>query len=278
MSRAVDSGGVRLAYDESGTGDATVLLLHGMACVRGHMARIHEHLASRYRCVSLDLRGHGDSDVPIGAYTMDDFCADVDAVIDALDLGRPVLVGHSFGGSVALAYADRCPRRVSALVMLDSGMRSNATVTADLGPFYAALRSGDAALYAATLDAFVRARLVDPVDGDAFATEIAQLMATVPSHVFLSMSDTVQQLQSAETAARSTLPALLVLSRQDFAAPEAVAALGPNWHVGRVVGAGHFVQVVVPDQVNAMIDRFLRLEGMEPERPGGTNVPICGTE
>jgi hypothetical protein len=69
-----------------------------------------------------------------------------------------------------------------------------------------------------------------------------------------------------------------VLSRQDFAAPEAVAALGPNWHVGRVVGAGHFVQVVVPDQVNAMIDRFLRLEGMEPERPGGTNVPICGTE
>jgi hypothetical protein len=60
-------------------------------------------------------------------------------------------------------------------------------------------------------------------------------------------------------AARCALPALLVLSRQDFAEPAAVAALGGNWHIGRVVGAGHFVQVVVPGQVNAMIDRFLEL-------------------
>jgi pimeloyl-ACP methyl ester carboxylesterase len=284
MTSTIDSGGVRLAYDESGDGDESVLLLHGMACVRAHMRPLHEHLAggaglrpdraSRYRCVSVDLRGHGDSDVPVGAYAMDDFCADVDRIIDTLGLGRPILIGHSFGGSIALAYADRSPDRVAALVMLDSGMRSNATVTADLGPFYEALRSGDAERYAATLDGFVRARLVDPVDGEAFAAEIARLMATVPSHVFLTMSDTVHQLTSADMAARCKLPALLVLSRQDFAAPEAVAALGPNWHVGRVVGAGHFVQMVVPEQVNPMVDRFLELTAAERH----VDVPTSGTK
>jgi pimeloyl-ACP methyl ester carboxylesterase len=256
---SITRDGVRLAYVESGAGEPPVVLLHGMACVHDHMLPVMHHLDARHRCVAVDLRGHGSSDAPRGAYAMDDFLSDLEFVIDELGLGRPVLVGHSFGGSVALAYADRFPERVAALVMLDSGMRSNQVVTADLGPFYEALRSGDDDRYRETLDRFVRERLVDRVDGERFAGEIAALMCDVPSHVFLSMSDTVQQLRSAEMAARCTLPALLVLSRQDFAEPAAVAALGPNWHVGRVVGAGHFVQVVAPEQVNPMIDRFLTL-------------------
>ena len=257
--RSIARDGVRLAFVDSGAGEPAVVLLHGMACVHEHMLPVMRHLESRHRCVAVDLRGHGASDAPHDAYAMDDFLADLDALIGELGLGRPILVGHSFGGSIALAYADRYPERVAALVMLDSGMRSNQVLTADLGPFYEALRSGDDARYRSTLGVFVRERLVDPVDGEELATEIAALMSDVPSHVFLSMSDTVQQLRSAEMAARATLPALLVLSRQDFADPAAVAELGPNWHVGRVVGAGHFVQVVAPEQVNPMIDRFLAL-------------------
>jgi pimeloyl-ACP methyl ester carboxylesterase len=256
---AIDRDGVRLNYVESGSGEPAVVLLHGMACVHTHMLPVMQHLAPRHRCVAFDLRGHGESDAPHDAYAMDDFLADLDAIVDQVGLGRPILIGHSFGGSIAAAYTDRYPDRVRALVLLDSGMRANAVVTADLGPFYADLRSGDSARYRATLDGFVRARLVDPVDGEAFAAAIVSTMEAVPSHVFLSMSDTVQQLQSAEMAARCGVPALLVLSRQDFADPAAVAALGPNWHVGRVVGAGHFVQVVAPEQVNPMIDRFLAL-------------------
>jgi pimeloyl-ACP methyl ester carboxylesterase len=256
---AITRDGVRLNYVQSGSGEPAVVLLHGMACLHAHMLPVMSHLESRHRCVAFDLRGHGASDAPRDAYAMDDFLADLDALIDELDLGRPILIGHSFGGSIALAYTDRYPDRARALVLLDSGMRANAVVAADLGPFYADLRSGDPARYRATLDGFVRTRLVDPVDGEAFAAEIASTMNAVPSHVFLSMSDTVQQLRSAEMAARCRLPALLVLSRQDFADPAAVDALGPNWHVGRIVGAGHFVQVVVPEQVNPMIDRFLAL-------------------
>jgi pimeloyl-ACP methyl ester carboxylesterase len=263
----IERDGVRLAYVESGAGDPPVVLLHGMACRHDHMLPVVRHLESRHRCLAFDLRGHGASDAPHGAYAMDDFVGDLGAVVDRLAPVRPILIGHSFGGSIALAYADRFPDRIAALVMLDSGMRSNQVLTADLGPFYAELRSGDDARYRATLTQFVHERLVDPVDGDSFATSVADMMVSVPSHVFLSMSDTVQQLRSAEMAARCTLPALLVLSRQDFAEPAAVAALGGNWHVGRAVGAGHFVQVGVPDQVNAMIDRFLELTFPRSDSP-----------
>jgi pimeloyl-ACP methyl ester carboxylesterase len=79
------------------------------------------------------------------------------------------------------------------------------------------------------------------------------------------MSDTVQTLRSAELAAElATVPALLVASRQHFVQPGVFERLPANWHKGQVVGAGHFVQLVVPDQVHAMVDRFFALEGVGP--------------
>ena len=260
MASVVAHDGTRIDFDDVGRGAQSVVLLHGMACDRSHMSALADHLSTRFRCVNVDVRGHGQSDKPHDAYAMHEFHADIDLLVDTLGLGAPIVIGHSFGGSIGLAYTHRDPSRVRALVMLDSGMRSNATVTADLGPFYAALRSGD---YEATLHQFVLARLVDPVDGETFAKTISAGMARVPSHVFLSMSDTVQQLRSAEMASELTsVPALFVSSRQAFADAAALAALGPNWHKGQVVGAGHFVQLIAPDQVHAMVDRFLEVEGL----------------
>jgi hypothetical protein len=56
---------------------------------------------------------------------------------------------------------------------------------------------------------------------------------------------------------------LLVLADRPFTTPELIARLGPNWRVGQVIGAGHFVQLFAADQVNAMVDQFLRLIGAE---------------
>ncbi len=137
---------VHLAY-EHGAGDPPMLFLHGMACVRHDMDLLIDAFAADHRCVAFDLRGHGASDVPVDAYATTDFTDDIGRMIDDLRLDRPVLVGHSFGGSVSLAFARGCvrrasaPRRVRALVMLDSGLRSSATVGADLNPFYDALRA-----------------------------------------------------------------------------------------------------------------------------------------
>lgn len=253
----VTRDGVKLVYDEFGDGEITVVLLHGMACSRSHMYPLAEHLGGRYHCVVLDQRGHGDSDKPPTGYTMAEFHADLDALFEELHLDRPILVGHSFGGSISLAYAHAHPDRIRALVMLDSGMRTNQTINADLGPFYRQLREGD---YAATLDGFVRARLVDPVDGEAFAARIAAEMATVPVHVFLAMSESVQELRSMETAVEfETVPALHIASCQHFVDEIAAEQLPPNWQRGRVVGAGHFIQLVAPEQVHPMVDRFFEL-------------------
>jgi pimeloyl-ACP methyl ester carboxylesterase len=252
----VDCEGVALAYTDVGSGPS-VLLLHGMACDRSHMLDLAFHLSGRYRCVALDLRGHGQSDAPPTGYATDVLVDDIVRAIEALGLERPVVIGHSRGGSLALALASRRPDLVRALVLLDSGIRSSAGRAADLGPFYATLGGAD---HAERVAAFARERLLEPTDGEEVIHKVETVMGATPAHVFLGMAEGVLDFDSWAAAQQSTMPTLLVLSaRPSFLDTASLDALPPSWQVARVVGAGHFVQLVVPDQVHAMVDRFLEL-------------------
>src|SRR5579885_2216968 len=99
-----------------------VLLIHGLASA----ARIWDLTApllaqQGLRAVAIDQRGHGESDKPDHGYTFEEILADDHAIADALGLERPVVVGHSWGGSVALNYAALYPADVHALVLVDGG-------------------------------------------------------------------------------------------------------------------------------------------------------------
>lgn len=121
--RSILLQGRRFHYTEWGAPTAApLIMLHG---VTGHARTWDEEaatLASRYRVLALDQRGHGDSDpAPECDYTVVAMCADLAAFADALDLPRISLVGLSMGGRVAIAFAGRAPGRVERLVVVDIG-------------------------------------------------------------------------------------------------------------------------------------------------------------
>ena len=112
----------RVRILESGpASDVNVVMLHGWAA---WSYSFHHLLASLpalgVHCIAADLRGFGLSDKPRtrGAYTTDEYLADLDSLLDVLTIERAVLVGHSMGGGIALAYALACPGRVSGLGLL----------------------------------------------------------------------------------------------------------------------------------------------------------------
>lgn len=76
-------------------------------------------LSSSHTCITMDLRGHGRSGPAQGELTMASFAADAVALLDALQIGRAVLVGHSMGTRIALEAALQAPARVSGLVLVD---------------------------------------------------------------------------------------------------------------------------------------------------------------
>jgi pimeloyl-ACP methyl ester carboxylesterase len=122
-----------------------LLLLHG-ALLQAHVWDFFSlAMRQRFRIRTLDLPGHGDSDwSPDGDYSRARVVADVAAFIEQLDLRSLVLVGHSFGGSVAAMLAARMPERLRALVMVDStllpsGRPSVRTRAAELPHTFASL-------------------------------------------------------------------------------------------------------------------------------------------
>jgi pimeloyl-ACP methyl ester carboxylesterase len=252
----VSQDGVRLAYVDEGEGDPPILLVHGMRCNHTHMLPLLRHLSERHRVVALDLRGHGESDKPEGAYSNAVMAGDLVGLCAALGLVRPVAIGHSFGGSVSLYLAWSRPDFLSGLVLLDSGVRTPAEKEAELGPVIsevtaeATRRAGE----------FLAARLFGPDDpADLRDRIIGEMMSSVPPHAAAAMGRTVLEFDSGTAAAECRVPALFILADRPFTTNEMLARLGPNWRVGKVVGAGHFVQMVAPDQVHAMVDRFLQL-------------------
>lgn len=107
-------------YERRGEGPP-VVFVHGAALDHAQWAPQVEALGDDYTTVAYDVRGHGrtgGSDRE--AYSIDLFAADLDALVAALDLDRPVVCGHSMGGCVAQAYAARRPDRVGGLVLADT--------------------------------------------------------------------------------------------------------------------------------------------------------------
>jgi pimeloyl-ACP methyl ester carboxylesterase len=97
-------------------------MLHGWGASIYMFRHAFEHLPeSGARTIAADLRGYGLSDKPLAdnAYSLKAFCADLDALLDALELPRVALVGQSMGGGLALRYALREPERVSKLVLIN---------------------------------------------------------------------------------------------------------------------------------------------------------------
>ncbi len=115
----IEAGGERIHYLDRGSGPP-IVLVHGLAGNLGHFAYdVIDRLASDHRVIALDRPGSGHSVRSIGASARLPAQGDlVAALIETLDLGRPLLVGHSLGGAIALATALDHPERIGGLALI----------------------------------------------------------------------------------------------------------------------------------------------------------------
>ena len=122
LENKIDIGNLELSYRQWKPAGRAILLLHGLAS----NARIWDLLApllgKNTAIIALDQRGHGKSDKPDSGYDFSTVTADVVAFMDALGISNPIVVGHSWGGSVALCLAAKYPELISGLCFIDGGL------------------------------------------------------------------------------------------------------------------------------------------------------------
>jgi pimeloyl-ACP methyl ester carboxylesterase len=256
---ATTRDGLRIAYQAAGAGDPALVFVHGWCCERSYFAPQFDHFAAGHTVLSLDLRGHGESDRPApdpGTYRVESFADDVLAVAGAAGAHRPVVVGHSLGGLVALACAAR-PGAVRAAVLVDP-----APVVSERGRSYFARSVAEVA---ADTDGSWRRRFVTGLFGPADTVRRRETIAGAghaPVAIAAEAMRAMAEFDGAAALEAVRVPVLLISAGETESGLRGRGGLT----FGRTVGAGHFNQLEVPDQVNPMIERFLAVNGL-PGRP-----------
>jgi pimeloyl-ACP methyl ester carboxylesterase len=258
---ALKRDGVTLFYHEAKGAKRPILFVHGWCCDHSFFAPQFEHFAKEgYHVIAVDLRGHGQSDKPHGDYSMQLFADDLAFLCNELRLEKPIVIGHSMGGVVAFAFAERYPEIPSAIVTIDAGLTPPPTVGSALSKFIDGLRGPN---YRKFIGDYADAVLFLPTDDASRRARILSIMAEAPQHVMVSALEGGHAYDADKAKGRFTVP-MLYIAADEFpprADIEHLRALAPCFYFGHVVGSGHFCQLEVPEQVNAMIDRFLALIG-----------------
>ena len=112
--------GHRRAYVRAGSGPV-VLLLHGLGCDHTTWDTVIESLSRRYTVIAPDLLGHGQSDKPRADYSVGGYANGMRDLLTVLGIDKVTVIGHSFGGGVAMQFAYQFPERTERLMLVSSG-------------------------------------------------------------------------------------------------------------------------------------------------------------
>ena len=294
----LERDGVRIRYLEwladSGTARSpAILLLHGLSSNARYWERVARRLGTR-RVVALDQRGHGWTGrppqappLPIG-YGMESLLEDASLLIDALRLDKPVIVGHSWGATVALELAATRPELASGLVFIDGPVQSPAQMfnweeaqrlMQPPLPRFSSIRDaideshrdfGEA--WDSDLEPFVTDRVM--ADGDA-------LVLTLTAPVRLELLRGLYDSQPEGLWPRLEVPAVALLALRSFArvsrsTDPGVIRLGeiaPRVEV-KWFDTPHDIPLYMPAEVAAEIERVASLagDGLRSEAPAGEQL------
>lgn len=256
MATHTTKDGTQLFYRIRGQGAPTFVFVHGWCSRADHWSSQLRYFGRRHRVLALDRRGHGRSEAPGSGYTAARHAEDLEEVLRKERVRNAIIVAHAGGVPAALALAVTAPARARALVLIDSRVGPRADLDDPDDPAGAAYRGMVEAIRGPRGSQALRemyGELFSPHAGAAGRAAIREALETPLEVAAAELSSLA--IDTLELAGRVEQP-VLWLTAGGADEPALGEAFG-NIQFGQVVGSGHFPQLEVPDQTNAMIARFV---------------------
>ena len=253
----IKKGGVTLAYEDINPGSPPMLFVHGWCCDHSVFAPQAEFFSRSHRVVSVDLRGHGRSDAPHQDYTMAVFADDIAWLCTELALNKPVVVGHSMGGNVALEFAaPRYPEIPASIVLVDSVILPRKSFLDRLQPLAEALRGPN---YQTAYQQAI-SLLCLATDDEKRKVQLIASLPKAPGYVLVSaFTNHLTDYDVTSAAVGCHVPVAYIGAAVSMADLIQFQSLTPYLLTAQTLGSGHFSPLFVPDQINAMLSTFCRV-------------------
>lgn len=257
--------GIRMHYRDCGKGKP-ILFVPGLTANVDTWNYQVLALQDRYRCVCVDLRGHGDSDKPASDYTYDEMCGDVRAFLKALDLHDVTFVGWSMGAGVGLKYVANfnTDGRVTKLVMVGAATpRFRPTETEPFGMDDATAKASLEAMRVAlpeTMAAFAGLNF-HRTDMEATKNWFMSLWLKTPAYVGYKYFKTLLDEDLRNLLPKVNIPTIMFHGRDDKVChPGWVEYMVPRIKGSRIVwfeNSGHALMVEEPDKFSQELAAFV---------------------
>jgi pimeloyl-ACP methyl ester carboxylesterase len=243
-----------ISYTSYGDAEIALVFVHCWCCDQDYWREQVDTFISDYRVVTIDLAGHGRSGTGRDNYTLQAFGNDVASVVEHLELDRIILIGHSMGGSVILAAAQKLKEQTIALIGVDTYQRfrygfADTMVKQFIQPFRTDF-------YHTTIG-YVQG-LFPPGADPSMVMEIAEDMAVGPEEVAVSAMINNFSTDPADLLKGLDVPLYSINSTMFPVEVDDNRKLYADYEVRFMEGVGHFIQLEDPGTFNKMLKDILQ--------------------
>jgi len=264
----IKANGIAVEYAvEGNVGDGLkdkrpwLVLSHSLAATWRMFEPQVGHLAGRFRVLGYDTRGHGGTDAPAGAYTLDQLADDLNALLDALEVREAHFLGLSMGGMIGQTFALKYPGRLKSLVLADT--------TSGYGPEAGALWQGRIkmahergmdALAAPTLERWFTAPFREAQPDTV--RRIGDMIRATPVAGYAGCCHAISKIDLTAKLGAIRVPTLVIVGREDMGTPVAMAEAIHRGIAGSELAvldsAAHFSNVEQAPAFNRALDAFYK--------------------
>lgn len=257
--------GITIAYSDQGTG-LPIVLLHAFPLNRTMWATQERLLSSQFRIITIDLRGHGESDTPLWRYTLEQSAGDVSALLGHLEIRRALFVGLSMGGYILFAFYRKYAARVKGLILADTKAQAD-TEEGKIGRVQLAqiaYKQGPSAIADVMIPKLLSPATIQ-TNPDLVQHVRAMIERNQISGIAWDLMAMAERPDSVPLLNRITCPTQIIVGELDQATPPSDSTLMaehiPHARLAIIPHAAHLSNLEQPEAFNQIVSAFaLNLE------------------
>jgi pimeloyl-ACP methyl ester carboxylesterase len=256
--RTVHINDIDVVYEDTGQGEP-VVFLHGLGSSREDWRAQVAALSARFRCVAMDLRGHGETGRRRGPVTMAQLAEDAAALVRTLELGPVHVVGVSLGGRIAFQLAVDDPEIVRSLTIVNSGPEVVPRRPAEWAALYGRLFL-TWCMGPAWLGRRIAKRVFPRAEQEPLRRGLERRLAANDRRAYLATTRAIVGWSVADRLGEITCPVLVVSGDRDYTPVERKAAYAQRLPRSRLVvieDSGHATPIDQPRRFNERVAAFL---------------------
>ena len=253
----IDNNGVNIEYDDTQTGDTTLLFVHGWGINKTYWTDQTAFFSKRYRVVAVDLPGFGTSGKNRTNWSVQEYAKDITAVLTKLDLKKVILIGHSMSGAIVLEAAIMNPDRVLNIVGVDNFKSVGTTLTPEEKEKMAAVYNEIRANFTASVTSYANEGLFAPTTDPAIKKRVLNDMLSGDSTIAVDCMEYNDKY--ALEPKLITLNKTLYLVNSDFVATDTKGfrRLKIPFQIFNVGKTGHYPMLENPAKFNALLQQAI---------------------